>query len=264
MSLGWWVYGWFAGFANFMVNVAAALALVGPALFFSNIVVKAVQDERARASVGPLLRRVNELLYDVFETADPAFRYLHALTPASPRELLEEPNFLTLAATLDRTLSELDAAILAGQLDWLIMGIHPLSVPQFGLVSKLVQQADRQYQMPLSVVDAVVMQDWGEVCGVDFVYQGAMHDTKVGLARIRAESASANPHTTGAHTSGYLRWVRGCLEHASAISRNLAAESPRALFVDAAGRRASRRQQARWITKRIAYGDAAGPRPPRL
>ena len=58
MSLAFWLYlGLYAGhgsFTSFLISVSAALSLVGPALFFSNIVVRAVQDARARASVGPL------------------------------------------------------------------------------------------------------------------------------------------------------------------------------------------------------------------
>lgn len=265
MSLALWLYlGLYVGhgsFTSFLISVSAALSLVGPALFFSNIVVKTVQDARARTSVEPLLRRVNVLLYEVFDTADPAFRLLGVVRPASPRELVDKPNFVTLKAILEQSLTKLDAAIESADVGWLVTGIHPLSVPQFGLVSELVQQADRRYQMPWSVVEAVVVRDWAGVCGIDFVYQASMHDTKVGLAQIRAESASANRQTTGAHTHGYLKWVRDCLQHAAAIARNLAAESPAALFVDAADRRASRRQQARWILRCLAYGQSAGPRP---
>ena len=46
MSAAAWTYGWFFGFHSFLLNVAAALGIVGPALLFSNFIVKALQEPR--------------------------------------------------------------------------------------------------------------------------------------------------------------------------------------------------------------------------
>lgn len=49
MSTAAWIYGWFYGFDSFLLNTAAALGIVGPALLLSNFIVKALQDARGRA-----------------------------------------------------------------------------------------------------------------------------------------------------------------------------------------------------------------------
>lgn len=284
MSLCWWVYGWFAGFDGFMLNVAAALALVGPALFFSNIVVKKLQDARARTSVEPLLRAVNEMLCSVFETADPAFAVLGYEGPEPARQShWEEPDFTKLAAALRRTLGQwmsagqsLEATGTVGPYT-IVRNMHPLTVPMFSLVSKLVQQADRHYQMPWSVTGALMAEDWGDTCGFDFIdqippHRGAYYDptreTKVGLAEIRRYSES-QPIVIGAHLHSYFDFVRGCLHFGHDIARKLANEAPAGLFLDPADRPWAvrwrrvtlRGQQAQWIAKRTAWGAKAGPRP---
>jgi hypothetical protein len=118
----------------------------------------------------------------------------------------------------------------------IVRNIHPLSVPQFSLMSELVLQADRRYQMPWSITGAVIAEDWGATCGFDFVYglpdPPLMHDRKVGLAKIRGDSESANPSTTGAKTVGYVLYVGGCLFHARDIANKLANEAPAGLFAD--------------------------------
>jgi hypothetical protein len=246
MSAAAWTYAyfagygsWFGGFGGFLLNVAAALGLVGPALFISNVIVKALQDARGRASIKSVLEYVNQLLCNVFDAADPAFTALGYEGPRQSRQaLIDRPDFSKLAASLRRTLRQLESAAASADPSAFVLNIHPLSVPHFGLVSKLVQQADRHYQMPWSVIGAVVAEEWAATCGFDFVYgldpQGGMpmHDRKVGLAHIRGDSESANRSTTGAITAGYIKYVCSCLHHAADTANRLANEAPAELFAD--------------------------------
>jgi hypothetical protein len=239
MSAAAWIYGCFAGFGSFLLNTAAALGIVGPALLISNVVVKALQDARGRANIRPLLQPVNTLLCGVFDAVDPAFT---ALGYEGPREshqvLIDKPDFAKLAAELDRTLRRLQSALSGCQVESgdIVRDIHPLTVPHFSFVSKLILQADRHYQMPWSVAGAVTAADWGETISFDFIYglpsPPFTRDRKVGLAVIRGDSESANPTTTGATTIGYLGYVAGCLFYAIDIANKLANEAPAGLFAD--------------------------------
>jgi hypothetical protein len=283
MSLAFWLYvGLYVGgvpFVSFLCSVAAALALVGPALFFSNIIVKKLQDARARTSVEPLLRAVNEMLCAVFEVADPAFPVLGYEGPQPPRQShLDKPDFTKLAAALGRTLGQwmsagqsLAATGTVGPYT-IIRDMHPLTVPQLSLVSKLVQQADRYYQMPWSATGAVMAEDWGETCGFDFIdqippeggsYYPATRETKVGLAEIRQYSRT-NPVVIGAQLDSYFEFVRGCLHFGNDIANKLANEAPPLLFVDPADRPWTVRwRDIKWVIKVAGFGASAGPRPPR-
>jgi hypothetical protein len=266
MSLGWWICGWFAGFDGFLLNVAAAHAIVGPALFFSNIVVKRLQDARGQKSIGPLLQSVNRFLCVVFETTDAAIRVLGYAWPGESREaLLDHPDFSALATSLRRAQAQLISAVAGVDPFLVVHGVHPIVVPQFSLVSKLVQQADRHYQMPWSVTGAVIADDWAQTVGIDFAYQGGIKDRVVGLTAIRQESEALFNSTAGASVRNYLDYVRGCLHQAVHLASQLANEAPPLLFVDPADRPwAVRRRNAKWLTKRITRGVLAGPPPPRV
>jgi hypothetical protein len=242
MSAAAWAYGWFAGFDSFLLNTAAALGIVGPALLLSNVVVKALQDARGRTRVRPLLLTVNELLWEAFGTAAPV---LNALGYEGPRQLhqalLDRPDFAKLATELSRTQRRLEAAFVELNVDRndIIRNIHPLIVPRFSLIARLLQEADRQVQMPSAPVRAVVAKDWGEICGFDFIIQfppegGSrylpMRDRKIGLVQIRQDSEAADPAITGAQTIGYVRYVCECLFYAANIATMLANEAPAGLF----------------------------------
>jgi hypothetical protein len=282
MSIAFWVYlGLYVGggsFASFLISVSAALSLVGPTLFFSNIVVRAVQRAREQASIEPLLRPVNEMLCAVFDVADPAFAVLGYEGPQPPRQShWNEPDFATLASALLHTLRLWERAgkslAQTGTVGpyTIVRNMHPLTVPMFSLVSKLVQQADRHFTMPWSTVAAVMAEDWGDTCGFDFIDQIPPHDgcyydptreTKVGLAEIRQYSKT-QPIVIGAHLHSYFEFVRGCLHFGHDIANKLANEAPPLLFVDSADRPWARRWRLiRWVLKVAGFGVSAGPRPP--
>jgi hypothetical protein len=105
----------------------------------------------------------------VFELADPAFGAIGYEGPRESRQgLRDQPDFSKLTASLHRTSRQwmslgasLEAAGTVGP-NTNIRNIHPLAVPQFSLLSKLVQHADRNYQLPWSAVGAVMAEDWGQ------------------------------------------------------------------------------------------------------
>ena len=112
-------------------------------------------------------------------------------------------------------------------------------VPRFSLVARLLQEADRQFQLPSAPVRAVVAKGWGETCGFDFIIHfppegGArylpMRDRKIGLVQIRQDSEAADPKITGAQTIGYVRYVCESLFYAANIADTLANEAPAGLF----------------------------------
>jgi hypothetical protein len=234
MSAAAWVYGCLAGLDGFLLDTAAALGIVGPALLISNIVVKAVQDVRGRTSIRPLLLTVHKLLWEVLGAAVPV---LNALGYEGPRQshqaLLDRPDFTKLSAELDRMRRRLETAFAALNVDRddISRNIHPLIVPRFSLIARLLREADRHVQMPSAVVHAVIAEDWGETCGFDFIIQlppkgGArylpMRDRKIGLVQIRQDSEAADPAVTGAQTIGYVRYVCESFFYAATIANTLA------------------------------------------
>lgn len=206
----------------------------------------------------------------------------------SRQALRDQPDFSKLAAALHRSLSQLTAAAAGVKEPFpFARNIHPLAVPKLGLVSKLVQQADRHYPMSWSVIGSVVTEDWAETCGFDFVHGvgdeprpgaegmfggGQSMPTrypKVGMAEIEQASKSANPVNEGALAKGYLDWVRGCIHYAADPAGKLAREAPPLLFVRPADRpwairrrrAALRGRQAWWVVRHIAKRDRAGACP---
>jgi hypothetical protein len=58
---------------GFALNVAANVVLIGPALLLSNIIVKAIQDARAKRRVAPVLLTVTQTLHWAVRSAQQAF-----------------------------------------------------------------------------------------------------------------------------------------------------------------------------------------------
>jgi hypothetical protein len=242
MSAAAWTYGCVFGFSSFMLNTAAALGIVGPALLLSNVIVKTLQDARRRTAIAPLLATVYELLWETFGAAAPV---LNGLGYAGPRQLhlglRDHPDFAKLATELNRTRRGLESAFTAVNVDRndIIRNIHPIVVPRFGLIARLLQEADRQFPMPSAPVRAVVAADWGETCGFDFIIQyppdgGSrylpMRDRKIGLIQIQQDSDAAGPELIGAQTIGYVKYVCESLFYAANVATMLANETPPGLF----------------------------------
>lgn len=100
-------------------------------------------------------------------------------------------------------------------------------------MSKLIQQADRDYPIPYSVLAARVAEDWAESCGIDFIQMqdldGGATVTHVGLASIQQHSIAADPYTTGVVALSYWICATESLSHAADIATNLASEVPAGL-----------------------------------
>jgi len=214
-----------------MANVVADLVLIGPALFLSNIIVKRIQDARARDRIAPLLHVAAQLLHWAVPTANHALELLGA--PAVPHEG-DNSQLITLArveAALAEASSQLDVAANGRALPPAFPINSNLSFPRFGMTRKLVEQADQSYPMPRSVAAANIAEEWAQRCGVDFVYREDGHDIHrrhVGLTQIEAQSTGVEA-TTRVGAAIYLRTVRDCLRTAHAVAHRLAEDAPTGL-----------------------------------
>ncbi|ODR14611.1 hypothetical protein AWC26_08910 [Mycobacterium shimoidei] len=100
-ALGW---GLSVDWRGFALNVAASLTIVGPALFLSNILVKRIQDVRARHRLAPLAQTVLLILHSAVQTTQQALDLLGV--DAS----LDVPSDPVEVTTLQRVKSAVDAA----------------------------------------------------------------------------------------------------------------------------------------------------------
>ncbi|HUO38211.1 MAG TPA: hypothetical protein VMU34_10355, partial [Mycobacterium sp.] len=152
-------------------NIAADLILVGPALFLSNIIVKRIQDARARARIAPLLDVIAQLLHWAVPTAKQALDMLGAQSVLDMPAEGEEHITLTHAeSALADAVTQLDAATQRRQLPAALSIGQSLSFPRFGAIRRLVEQADHSHPMPWSIAAANIAEDWAQRCGVDFLY----------------------------------------------------------------------------------------------
>jgi hypothetical protein len=218
-----------------MSNVVADLILIGPALFLSNIIVKRIQDARARGRIAPLFRVVAQLLHRAVLTAKQALDMLGVEAPLDMPSGSDEGITLgRVEATLAEASTLLDTAIEGCALPPAFPVTRELTFPRFGMIRKLVQQADQSYPAPRSVAAANIAEDWAERCGVDFVY---LHDgtnirrRHVGLSQVEGHSKGVETNTCVSAES-YLEAVRGCLHVAHGVARRLAEEAPTGLLDD--------------------------------
>ena len=213
-------------------NVIADLILIGPALFLSNIIVRRIQDGRARERIAPLLHVIAQLLYRAAATSRQALEMLDVDSQLDPPVGGVEPMTLSsVESALAQALTELDAATHGQPLPPMLPTTEPLLFPRFGMIRRLVQQADQSYPMPWVTAAANIAEDWAESCGVDFLYSradGTCHRRRlVGLTQVEAHSKGAA--VTRLDTESYVVAVRGCLHSAHAVARRLSEEAPTAL-----------------------------------
>ncbi len=227
------MFGAYFDWRGVVSNVTADLILVGPALFLSNIIVKRIQDARARARVAPLLHVIAQLLHWAVATAKQALDMLDV--EAQLDMPLEGEEHITLAhaeSALADAVTRFDAATRGRRLPETLVISQPLTFPRFGAIRRLVQQADQSYPMPWSIAAANIAEDWAERCGVDFIYSRAegasIHRRHVGLSQIEEQSKGAAA-TTRLGAESYLQAVHGCLHSAHRLAHRLADEAPAGL-----------------------------------
>lgn len=218
------------GWREVYPNIVADLILVGPALFLSNIIVKRIQDARARARVAPLVAVIAQLLHWAVPTAQQALELLGAKATLDMPPVGEE--HVTLAhveSALTGAIAQLQEATSGRGLPQTLVINQPLTFPRFGAIRRLVEQADHSYPMPWSAAAANIAEDWAQRCGVDFVYpreDGApVRRRLVGLAQVEEQSKGITAPTR-LGTESYLEAVRGCLHCAQRLTHRLAEEAP--------------------------------------
>jgi hypothetical protein len=212
-------------------NVIADLILIGPALFLSNIIVKRVQDGRVRERIAPLLHVTAQLLYRAAATAKQALEMLDADARLDlPVEGVAQITLSGVESALAQALTELDAATHGQPLPETLPASQPLLFPRFGMIRRLVQQADQSYPMPWVTAAANMAEDWAERCGVEFLYSRpdgtCLRRRLVGLTQVEEQSKSAAA-ATRLDTESYIQAVRECLFSAHGIARRLSEEAPK-------------------------------------
>jgi hypothetical protein len=227
------IFGMYFDVRGVASNVIADLILIGPALFLSNIIVKRIQDARVRERIAPLLHVIAQLLYGAVATSREALEILDAEAQLDlPIGGVEQMSLSSVESALAQALTELDAATHTQPLPATLPTSQPLLFPRFGMVRRLVQQADQSYPMPWVTATANIAEDWAERCGVDFLYSRpdgtCVRRRLVGLTQVEEQSKSATA-ITRLDTESYLQAVRGCLHSAHAVARRLSEEAPKGL-----------------------------------
>lgn len=235
---GWWTKPWDS--TGFSVNLLADLALIGPALLLSNVIVVRIRAARARARIEPLLRVTIGLLLFVVKTTQQACDLLGVEASLDmPPDSTSDVTAMTFPRLVN-TLRGAHAALqLAHQLTDLSKRLEikePFQFPKFGLILRIIRQMNEEHPMPWTINAANAAEDWSDRCGVDFFYYGmgpkdpkfSTRDRKVGLTQIREDSVGVL-QGTDIGTAGYLHIVDACLRHAEAIATTLARDLPKSL-----------------------------------
>jgi len=174
MGWGWWAKPWDS--TGFSVNLLADLALIGPALLLSNVIVVRVRAARARTRIEPLLHEVVRVARSGIQTAQQACDMLGvevslAMVPGpigDPPEL--QPWTLSgLEGALSDARAALPAVTQRGLLPMQLDIGNPVEFPRFGLMLRLIQQMDGLHPMPRAISAANEADDWSDRCGVDFL-----------------------------------------------------------------------------------------------
>ncbi|MGV0161353.1 hypothetical protein ACRU3B_18165 [Mycobacterium colombiense] len=220
------------------MNVAAAVALLGPGLLLSNVIVKRIQAARALTRLEPLVRFVIVQLQLAVTTTQQACDMLGitvsldvptpgATQPANIHKLTFE--------RLETALNNASAALppieqqpnFPGELEIKT----PLTFPSYSMALRLIRQMDQIHPMPWTVTSANVAEDWSERCGVDFIYRGGIQggpnlkDRAVGFIQINHQSTGVMQGTT-VTTRSYIEVVDHCLLTSRAIMSVLRQELP--------------------------------------
>jgi hypothetical protein len=214
-------------------NVIADLILIRPALFLSNIVVRRIQDARARERIAPLVHVIAGLLYCAVPSAAEALKMLETEVQLDvPGGADEQMTLADVESALAQALTQLDAATQGRELSESLGIGRPLSLPRFGVIRRLVQQADNSYPMPRMNVVANIAEYWAERCGVDFFVLRrdgtSVRRRLVGLSQVEEQSKTATA-ATRLGTESYLGVVRGCLRSAHGVARRLSEQAPEGL-----------------------------------
>lgn len=241
LGWGWWAKPWDS--TGFSVNLLADLALIGPALLLSNVIVVRVRAARARARIEPLLQQVIHVAQSSIQTVQQACDMLGVEVSLEmvPGPIGDPPELHPWTLSwLEGALSDARLALppvtqrgnLPEQLD---IG-NPFEFPRFGLMLRLIRQMYDFHPMPRAISAANEADDWSDRCGVDFFYYGYIgpktgptRDRKIGLARIHHDSFNVLKGRTDISTAGYLALVDQCLAHVQAITMRLTQELPKSL-----------------------------------
>jgi hypothetical protein len=185
------------------------------------------------AASPPLIHIVAQLLHSATATARQA---LDILGVAGDRQLTESCGERLTLASVAAELAEASAYLDTYTAGRTLPSTYPitadLTFPRFGMIRKLVEQADQSYPMPRSVAASNIAEECAERCGVDFVHA---HDSvgirrrHVGLAQVEAHSRHIEA-TTQVCAETYLDAVRGCLHLTHTIARQMATEVPTISF----------------------------------
>ncbi len=238
MGWGWWVKPWDS--TGFSVNLLADLALIGPALLLSNVIVVRLRAARARARIDPLLRVVLGLVQFAVKTTQQACEVLGVEAsldmPPDPTADVRSMTFPRLVNALSGARAALPPANQRADLPKRLEIKEPFQFPKFGLILRIILQMNEEHPMPWTIGAANVAEDWSDRCGVDFFYYGlgpkdpefSTRDRKVGLTQIREDSVGVL-RGTDVGTAGYLHLVDTCLHFSEVITTMLAQDLPKSL-----------------------------------
>ncbi|MCV7299446.1 hypothetical protein H7J93_07335 [Mycobacterium barrassiae] len=169
-------------FHNFWLNVLATLALLGPGLVLSNLLVSRFETirsrEEAESRTEPLLIFVHGLFSGFIDMANDLLSMVSAeVRKADPKAFGYDhfPKPHTLPALRDvleeafRTIEAFDANPPPAVTTRLPLPDHGLSFPRTKLILTVVEMMDREIPMPLTVLGAHGLWDYSNNVGVDFI-----------------------------------------------------------------------------------------------
>ncbi|MGV9710735.1 hypothetical protein ACWDTI_08730 [Gordonia sp. NPDC003424] len=237
-----------------LVNLLSGLAIVGPALVVSNIVVAKVQTYRTMHQAELDVALINILLWSAIDVARDCLEVLRVERPLLE---LPEPGHSEFASMfrLKRAIEDAQDAIHtayespgiepAPHLE--LLG-HPMATPPYANVLRFMERLDTRIPCRNAVMSAIGAADWTNRVNVDFVYRGGaaasepisdddrpgLWQPETGLNNIatwfdRATDGTDRGPRVGAHS--YFRFVEDTLQRALWITEAMIQDLPEKITV---------------------------------
>lgn len=228
------------GFVN---NVAAALVLIGPGLFLSNVIVGRARSVRTAHHVAPQLELAVGLLAEAVDSGGHLCRLLKVDFPVARPDVGSVADIVEVAAALEATLAAVDRAIAEPGMEkseTVPFDDVPLVVPRFGLINRLIEGVNGQHPMPTTMVSAHAAVWWADTVGLTFCHRSSdtgrgLLERRQGLTKIADQtlpSANAGSASLEFGAVDLFDCLRGCVVQARALAGHVAREAPKLLLVD--------------------------------
>jgi hypothetical protein len=226
---------------GFTVNVLAALALVGPGLFFTNVVIRWGQAARATKRLEVFRPFAIQQLQVAVQTAQQALEMvgiepkLDVPPPPYQMEELRSLSFSKLEAALSSATAAMPPVDQRHTFPTELEIKAPLALPHYNMIVHFVDRMDFFHPMPSTKGTASLAKDWAERHVLDFVYRGGglpssgLTERAVGLTEIRQRSLGVIPGTMSIGTESYMAVVDHCLRRSRFIMLILRSELPASL-----------------------------------